>query len=168
MLKLFGKNVTWHFGKPPPSLPLVSFGDTVPYPPPPPQECLVLFRWPLSKRCHLLLVFYVLMILSQSQRIYIKKPGNVTVLPSPKWSNLAVSSVRQCDNRRPVSTSTRPISNFKINQKTILYIYLYSFSFLCHYSFCLYIFYSVLRGIQNHKEAILVVLNCKYFTVLHL
>ncbi len=40
--KFWKKNVTWH------SPPLVSFGDTFPYPPPPhPRECHVLFEWHL-------------------------------------------------------------------------------------------------------------------------
>jgi hypothetical protein len=38
-----------------------------------------------------------------------------------------------CGDRRPISTSPRPISNFKINRKTLLYINI-SFIFLVMFS----------------------------------
>ena len=83
------------------------------------------------------------------------------------YNNNKTFSRPQCDDRRPVSTLPRPIFNFlkiKTNRKTILYIY-FLFIFLVLSIFYSFVnIYSVLRGIQNHKEAFSVALICKYIT----
>ncbi len=79
-----------------------------------------------------------------------------------------------CDDRRPVSTSPRPISNFKINRKTLLYIYfiLVFINLFSLYVKIVYIFSVVPHWIpQGNKlcwKTLSIALNCKYFTVLHL